>query len=140
MTDNQEKLAKVPLSHRHVMAISPGLLFADTNEMKWARKSWEDAEAVAKKLRDTREGYVAFRRFIYDPEKGQLFLDKGWVYFDGKLLKGKDVVDGKTEYKCSDIAKSNIINNKMKYVVWFPATGKLYPFEKHDRFIGEDKS
>lgn len=138
MTDNKEKLAKVPLNHRHIMAISPGLLFADTCDMKWARKSWEDAEAVAQKLRDTREGYVAFRRFIYDPVKGQLFLDKGWVYFEGKLLTGKDVVNGKTEYKCSDIAKNNIINNKMKFVVWFPETGKLYPFEKHDRFIGNE--
>lgn len=138
MTDNKEKLAKVPLNHRHIMAISPGLLFADTCDMKWPRKSWEDAEAVAQKLRDTREGYVAFRRFIYDPAKGQLFLDKGWVYFEGKLLTGKDVVNGKTEYKCSDIAKNNIIDNKMKFVVWFPETGKLYPFEKHDRFIGNE--
>ena len=87
--------SSIPLKQRHLVAISPGFFFADDTEMKWPKKNWESPEAIAKDLVKEDNGYVAFRRFIYDPEEGQVFLDKGWVYFGGKLYKGKDILEGK---------------------------------------------
>ena len=44
----------------------------------------------------------------------------------------------KRKYNTMIRLEASTINNNMKYVVWFPATGKMYPFEKHDRFIGKE--
>ena len=128
--------SNIPLKQRHLVAISPGFFFADDTEMKWPKKSWEDPEAIAKELEKKDSGYVAFRRFIYDPEEGQVFLDKGWVYFGGEVYDGKDVVDGKVNIPVSDIAVRNIENNNFKKVIWFPDAGKMYPLNKQDKFIG----
>ena len=127
---------EVPLKHRHVLAISPGLLFADDYEMKWPKENWEDIDSLAKALHKKDTGYVGFRRFIYDPEEGQVFLDKGWVYFGGEVYDGKDVVDGKVNLPVSDIAIRNIENNDFKTVIWFPDAQKMYPLNKQDKFIG----
>jgi hypothetical protein len=129
-------LNEVPLKQRHLVAISPGFFFADDYEMKWPKKSWEDDEALAKALKKMGEGFVAFRRFIYDPEDGQKYLDKGWVYFGGEVYDGKDVVDGKVNLPVSDIAVRNIENNNFTTVIWFPDAQKMYPLNKNDKFIG----
>ena len=129
-------LNEVPLKQRHLVAISPGFFFADDYEMKWPKKNWADDEALAKSLLKENEGYVAFRRFIYDPEEGQVFLDKGWVYFGGEMYDGKDVVDGKVNLPVSDIAVRNIENNNFKTVIWFPDAQKMYPLNENDKFIG----
>ena len=128
--------SNIPLKQRNLVAISPGFFFADDYEMKWPKKSWEDPEAIAKELEKKDSGYVAFRRFIYDPEEGQVFLDKGWVYFGGEVYDGKDVVDGKVNLPVSDIAVRNIANNGFKTVIWFPDAQKMYPLNKQDKFIG----
>ena len=128
--------SNIPLKQRHLVAISPGFFFADDTEMKWPKKSWEDPEDIAKELEKKDSGYGAFRRFIYDPEEGQVFLDKGWVYFGGKLYKGKDILEGKADFPCSEIGMRNIENNGIKEVVWFPDAKKMYPLNKEDKFIG----
>ena len=129
-------LNEVPLKQRRLVAISPGFFFADDYEMKWPKKSWEDDEALAKALKKMGEGFVAFRRFIYDPEDGQKFMDKGWVYFGGEVYDGKDVVNGKVNLPVSDIAVRNIENNNFTTVIWFPDAQKMYPLNKQDKFIG----
>lgn len=126
----------IPLKQRHVVAIAPGFFFADDYEMKWPKKNWEDPEAIAKDLVKKDSGYVAFRRFIYDPEEGQVFLDKGWVYFGGEVYKGKDILAGNADFPCSEIGLRNIENNKIEKVVWFNDTQKMYPLDKDDKFIG----
>ena len=68
MKNKKINLKEVPLKQRHVVAISPGFFFADDTEMKWPKKSWEDVETLSKELEKKDAGYVAFRRFIYDPE------------------------------------------------------------------------
>ena len=129
-------LKDIPLKQRHVVAISPGFFFADDYAMKWPKKSWEDDATLAKALEKKDAGYVAFRRFIYDPEEGKRYLDKGWVYFGGEVYDGKDVVDGKVNIPVSDIAVRNIENNNFKKVIWFPNAGKMYPLNKEDKFVG----
>ena len=128
--------SSIPLKQRYLVAIAPGFFFADDTEMKWPKKNWEDPESIAKDLAKEDNGYVAFRRFIYDPEEGKVFLDKGWVYFGGEVYDGKDVVDGKVNLPVSDIAVRNIENNNFKTVIWFPGAGKMYPLDKEDKFIG----
>ena len=128
--------SSIPLKQRHLVAIAPGFFFADDTEMKWPKKNWEDPEAIAKDLAKEDDGYVAFRRFIYDPEEGKVFLDKGWVYFGGKVYKGKDILAGKADFPCSEIGMRNIENNGIKEVVWFHDAQKMYPLDKEDKFIG----
>lgn len=135
MKNKKVNLKDVPLKQRHLVAISPGFFFADDTEMKWPKESWEDVKTLAKELEKKDAGYVAFRRFIYDPEEGQVFLDKGWVYFGGEVYDGKDVVDGKVNLPVSDIAVRNIENNNFKTVIWFPGAGKMYPLNKEDKFV-----
>ena len=130
-----KKFVNIPLKQRHLVAIAPGFFFADDTEMKWPKKSWEDDAALAHALDKMDNGYVAFRRFIYDPEKGQVFLDKGWVYFGGKVYKGKDILEGKADFPCSEIGLRNIENNHIDKVLWFKESGKMYPLNKTDRFI-----
>ena len=135
MSEKQKKIVDIPLTWRHLIAISPGFFFADDTTMKWPKKSWEDVETLAKELEKKDAGYVAFRRFIYDPEEGQVFLDKGWVYFGGEMYDGKDVVSGKVSLPISDIAVRNIENNNFKTVIWFPNSGKMYPLNEEDIFL-----
>ena len=135
MKNKKVNLKDIPLKQRHVIAISPGFFFADDYEMKWPKKSWEDDATLAKELEKKDEGFVAFRRFIYDPEEGKRYLDKGWVYFGGEVYDGKDVVDGKVNLPVSDIAVRNIENNNFKKVIWFPNAGKMYPLNKEDKFV-----
>ena len=136
MRKKQVNIADIPLKQRHLVAISPGFFFADDYEMKWPKTNLEDPEAIAKDLAKKDNGYVAFRRFIYDPEEGQVFLDKGWVYFGGEVYDGKDVVDGKVNLPMSDIVVKNIKSNNFKTVIWFPEAEKLYPLNKEDKFVG----
>lgn len=128
-------LEDIPLKQRHVCVISPGIFFADDHEMKWPEKSWEDNEAIAKELKKKGAGYVAFRRFIYDPEEGRVFLDKGWIYFRGEMYNSKDVVDGKVNIPVTDIAVNNIKNNNLKGIIWFPQIEKMYPLNEEDKFV-----
>lgn len=130
-----KKFVNIPLKRRFIVAISPGFFFADDTEIKWPKKSWEDDAALARALDKMDNGYVAFRRFIYDPETGKRYLDRGWVYFGGKVYNGQDVIDGKTDFDGSDIAKRNIENNHIDKVLWFKESGKMYPLNKTDRFI-----
>lgn len=128
-------LNSVPLKQRHLVAIAPGFFFADDTEMKWPKENWADDEALAKALHKKDDSFVAFRRFIYDPEEGQVYLDRGWVYFGGKVYKGKDILEGKADFPCSEIGMRNIENNDIKEIVWFPEAQKMYPLNKEDKFI-----
>ena len=135
MKKKQIKFNEVPMKQRRVVAISPGLFFADDWEMKWPKASWEDEVALARELHKKDMSLVAFRRFIYDPEDGQKFMDKGWVYFGGKIYKGADVVAGKSDFPCGDITKNNIENNHIKNVVWFSDAHEMYPLNRNDKFV-----
>lgn len=135
MSEKKKKLADIPLKQRHLVAISPGFFFADDTTMKWPKRSWENTKILAKELKKKDAGYVAFRRFIYDPENGKVFLDNGWVYFGGAVYDGKDVIDWKVNLPVSDIAIRNIECNNFKKVVWFPNSGKMYPLNKDDKFL-----
>lgn len=135
MKKKQIKLEDVPMKQRRLVAIAPGLFFADDYEMKWPKKTWEDDKALAKALLKKDGSLVGFRRFIYDPEDGQKFLDRGWVYFGGKKYKGKDVIAGKIDFECSDIGRRNIEDNHIENIVWFPNAHKMYPLHNEDKYI-----
>ena len=135
MKTKKINLKDVPLNQRHLVAISPGFFFADDTTMKWPKENWEDDESLAEALKKKNANYVAFRRFIYDPEDGKVFLDKGWVYFGGEVYDSKDVVSGKVNLPVTDIAVSNIEYNNIKKVFWFPNFGKMYPLNKEDKFL-----
>jgi len=47
---------------------------------------------LAQEIKSESPNAVGFRRFIYDPEVGRRFLDKGWVYFTGDVVSKEDIL------------------------------------------------
>lgn len=130
----------VPLKQRYVEVISPeGFLFADNSEIRWPKASWVDEIKLATALYKGDDRIVAFRRFVYDPEKGKKYFDKGWMYFRGVVYKGRDVVDGKVDCPVGDIARQNIECNHFEKVIYFPGMYRMYWFTKQDKRLNLDK-
>lgn len=126
----------IPLKQRFIMTVAPGFMFGETSEVKCPKESWDNPVELARELKRKRGNAVGFRRFIYHPEHGKLFKDKGWVYFKGVKVSKEDALSGKAKEKYPDIPLTNIAISNLKYNDWdclyIEEYGKLWPLEKGD--------
>ena len=138
------KLCDIPPAHRWVESVRPGLFFGDTDEMRCPDDEvWSDARALAAWLKHKSSNAVGFRRFIYDPEKGKLYLDPGWVYYRGTVIPKADVLSGKAErddprFQATGILRANVKNNDWD-CLWIATYRKMWPFIRDkDVFVCAD--
>ena len=130
---------ETPLKQRFIMTVAPGFMFGETSEVKCPRASWDNSVELARELKSSQKSddyTVGFRRFIYHPERGKLFKDKGWVYFKGVEVSKEDALSGKAKemypnIPLTDIAISNIKCNNYD-CLYIEEYGKLWPLEKGD--------
>lgn len=127
---------KVPLAHRWVLVFAPGFFLMCDEEVKAPVKAWDSEAKLAEWLLKRYSKVVAFRRLIYDPGVGRVFLDKGLHYFGGKLFTAKEFLESE-EFAGTkwDTAKANIRYNCFKRVVYFEQFDKVYPLERNDVFV-----
>lgn len=127
---------KIPLAHRWVLVFAPGFFLMGDEEVKTPVKAWESELKLSEWLLKRYARVVAFRRFIYDPGVGRVFLDKGLHYFGGKLITAKNFLES-DEFAGTrwDTAKANIQYNCFKRVVYFEKFDKVYPLERNDVFV-----
>lgn len=130
---------KIPLKQRFIMTVAPGFMFGETSEVKCPKESWDNPVELARELKSTSksdDNVVGFRRFIYHPEHGKLFKDRGWVYFKGVVVSKEDVLSGKAKEKHPDIPLTDVAISNIKYNNWdclyIEEYGKLWPLEKGD--------
>lgn len=136
MKTKKLNLKDVPLDHRWVIAFAPGSFLINEEEVKVCAKAWENESKLAEWLLKRYNRVIAFRRFIYDPAVGRVFLDKGLHYFGGKLFTAKDFLESE-EFTGTkwDIAKTNIRYNHFKRLVYFKQFDKVCPLERNDVFV-----
>lgn len=132
-------MSDIPPSHRFITAISVGFFFADSETLKCHTDDWLETRAAASWVFGKSDRFVAFRRFVYDPEHGKEYMDPGWVYFRGVLIPRDDILSGKVlenhpDFEVSDILKSNVRNNRCD-VVWFKDDDMKYPLYEEDTFV-----
>lgn len=133
----------MPLNQRFVETVSPGFLFGETNEVKCPTQSWDDVDSLAKYMRGKNSSAVGFMRFIYHPEHGKVYKDKGWVYFKGVKVSKEDALSGKAKkmypnIPLTEIALSNIKCNNWDYCLYISEYGKLWPLHKDDVVVPSD--
>lgn len=133
------KMQDVPPAHRFIEAASVGFMFGDTTQIKCPGVEWINAVGAARYVAKKSKRFVAYRRFVYDPECGKVYMDPGWVYFRGKVIKKEDVLSGKAEndnpgFVAGDILKSNVKDNNFD-IIWFDDYDKSYPFEDDCIFV-----
>ena len=134
------RMQDVPPAHRFIEAIVPGCIFGDTTELKCPGREWIDAEDAARFVKEKSENFVAYRRFVRDPEcKCGVYMDPGWVYFKGCKIDKEDIISKKAEkkfqgLKIGDILRMNVENNRFD-VIWFKEYDKFYPFDDEDVFV-----
>lgn len=129
----------VPPSYRWVEAITVGFLFADPQSLRCHTDEWAETRSMAQWLASESDRFVAFRRFVYNPEYGKEYMDPGWVYFKGTKISKKDILNGWAEkmypgIEISDILKQNVKDNGFD-LIWFSDSNKFYPFEENDSFV-----
>ena len=118
------------------MTVAPGLMFGETSEVKCPRESWDRPDELAQELKRKSGNAVGFRRFIYHPEHGKLFKDKGWVYFKGVKVSKEDALSGEAKRKYPDIPLTEIALSNIECNNWdclyIEEYGKLWPLNKDD--------
>lgn len=129
--------ADIPLEWRFIETVAPGLFFGDASEWRYPEKEWADEQALAAKLKKSKDRAVGFRRFIYDPCNGKTYLDEGWKYFRGRKFTRQEILSGFAKQVCpdmplTDIAISNIKSNGWD-CLWLEDYHKLWPLEKEDK-------
>lgn len=132
----------IPPAHRFIEATVPGLMFGDATGLRCPGREWIDAEDAARFVAKKSENFVAYRRFVYDPEEGKKYMDPGWVYFKGCKIDKEDIISKKAEdrfpgLKIGDILRANVENNGFD-VIWFEECDKFYPFDDGDVFVDVD--
>lgn len=133
------RMQDVPPAHRFIEAMVPGLMFGDTTELKCPGREWIDAKDAARFVKEKSDDFVAYRRFVYDPERGKVYMDPGWVYFKGCKIDRKDIISKKAEnkfpgLKIGDILRTNVEYNRFD-VIWFKEYNKFYPFDDENVFV-----
>ncbi len=129
----------VPPAHRWIEALSVGLLFGDNTPVKCQSDKWCDTKGAAKFVASKGDEFVGFRRFIYDPGRGKVYMDPGLVYFKGVKINKEDVLSGiaqkeHKELEVTDILRSNVEHNDFD-IIWFRDEHRVYPFYDDDVFI-----
>ena len=142
MSKTTVTMQDVPPAHRFIEAMSPGFMFGDTTELRCPGREWTDAEKAARFVRKTSSSFVAYRRFVYDPERGKVYMDPGWVYFKGCRIDKEDIISKEAEsrfpgLKIGDVLRANVRDN-MFDVVWLKECNRFYPFGDKDVFVGLD--
>lgn len=133
------RMQDVPPAHRFIEAMSVGFLFGDTTQIKCPGDEWISAEDSARYVAKKNENFVAYRRFVYDPECGKVYMDPGWVYFDGDKIARDDILSREAEKKFPGLTIGKILMDNMKYndfdVIWFMDQDKFYKFDEEDVFV-----
>ena len=131
----------IPIEHRFIEVVFPGVFCGDYMETKWPRESWNDERALVSEVMEKYPAAVGLRRFHYDPCKGKSFIDDGWLYFGNTVLViredaiADDWMIRLPEVRLTEIARSNIRINGFDRCVYFKKTGTIYPLAKCDRVI-----
>lgn len=122
------------------MTVAPGFMFGETSEVKCPKESWDNPVELARELKleskVSGEAAVGFRRFIYHPEHGQLFKDKGWVYFKGVKVSKEDALSDRAKARYPNIPLTDIAISNIKCNDWdclyIEEYNKLWPLQKGD--------
>lgn len=129
----------VPPAHRFIEAMSAGLLFGNMTHIKCPGDEWLNAADAARYVAKKSKNFVAYRRFVFDPERGKVYMDPGWVYFKGDKIAREDIISREAEKKFPGLTIGKILMDNMKYnvfdVIWFREQGKFYPFDEEDVFV-----
>lgn len=131
---------KVPLEHRFVELCAPGLLFADIWSVKSPHEDWADSlENFAKIMRMAGDTRVGFRRFVFDPGRGKVYLDEGWVYIRGVKVPKECILSGSARQlypgiPINDIAIGNVKSNNCD-CLWISQYAKLWPLYSEDTIM-----
>ena len=133
------RIQDVPPAHRFIEALSVGFLFGDTTQIKCPGDEWINAADAARYVAKKSKNFVAYRRFVYDPECGKVYMDPGWVYFKGEKIARDDILSRDAEKKFPGLTIGNILMSNMKYndfdVIWFRDQDKFYQFYEEDVFV-----
>jgi hypothetical protein len=133
------RMQDVPPAHRFIEAMSVGLLFGDTTQIKCPGDEWINAADAARYVAKKSENFVAYRRFVYDPECGKVYMDPGWVYFKGHKIDKEDIISREAEKKFPGLTIGETLMANVKYnnfdVIWFMEQLKSYPFYEEDVFV-----
>ena len=133
------RMQDIPPAHRFIEAMSVGFIFGDTTQIKCPGDEWIYAADAARYVAKKSEKFVAYRRFVYDPECGKVYMDPGSVYFKGYKIAKEDIISREAEKKFPGLTIGKILMDNMKYnefdVIWFREQGKCYPFYDEDVFV-----
>lgn len=133
------RMQDIPPAHRFIEAVSVGFMFGDTTQIKCPGDEWTNSEDAARFVAKKSKNFVAYRRFVYDPERGKVYMDPGWVYFKGDKIAREDIISREAEKKFPGLTIGKILMDNMKYnefdVMWFREQGKFYPFDDNDVFV-----
>lgn len=133
------RMKDVPPVHRFIEAMSVGLMFGDTTQIKCPGDEWINAADAARYVAKKSENFVAYRRFVYDPECWKVYMDPGWVYFKGDKIDRNDILSREAEKKFPGLPIGKILMDNIKYngfdVIWFKEQGKFYQFDGEDVFV-----
>jgi hypothetical protein len=134
------RMQDVPPAYRFIEAMSVGFMFGDTTQIKCPGNEWLNAADAAKYVAKKSDDFVAYRRFVYDPECGrEVYMDPGWVYFKGDKIAMEDIISREAEKKFPGLTIGETLMNNVKYnkfdVIWFREQGKFYPFDEEDVFV-----
>lgn len=114
-----------------------GLLFAETWSVKSPHEDWaDDLENFAKIMRMAGDSRVGFRRFVFDPGNGKVYLDEGWIYIRGVKVPRECILSGSAKQlypgiPINDIAIGNIKSNNCD-CLWISQYAKLWPLYSDD--------
>jgi hypothetical protein len=133
------RMQDIPPAHRFIEAMSVGFMFGDTTQIKCPGDEWINAADAARYVAKKSKNFVAYRRFVYDPECGKVYMDPGWVYFKGCKIDKEDIISKNAEnkfpgLKIGDILRTNVENNRFD-VIWFKEYDRFYPFDDEDVFV-----
>lgn len=133
------RMQDVPPAHRLIEAMSVGFMFGDTTQIKCPGDEWLNAADAARYVANQSERFVAYRRFVYDPERGKVYMDPGWVYFKGDKIAKEDIISREAEKKFRGLGVGEILMNNVKDngfdIIWFKESGRFYPFNEKDVFV-----
>lgn len=133
------RMQDVPPAHRFIEAMAVGFMFGDTTQIKCPGDEWTNSVDAARYVAKKSKNFVAYRRFVFDPERGKVYMDPGWVYFKGDKIAREDIMSREAEKKFPGLTIGETLMNNMKYnkfdVIWFREQGKFYPFNDEDVFV-----
>ena len=137
------RMQDIPPAHRFIEAMSVGFMFGDTTEINCPGDEWINAADAARYVAKKNKNFMAYRRFVYDPECGKVYMDPGLVYFKGDKIARDDILSGEAEKKFPGLTIGEIVMNNIKYndfdVIWFRDQNEFYKFDEEGVFVDIDE-